>query len=71
MSISVNKGKELVRCAAALARQLHKGQVDKAGVDYFSGHLTIVAKMGKPGKNKWSAISMMQAKILRTRSMRF
>ena len=45
MSISVNKGKELVRCAAALARQLHKGQVDKAGVDYFSGHLTIVAKM--------------------------
>ena len=47
MSISVNKGKELVRCAAALARQLHKGQVDKAGVDYFSGHLTIVAKMGQ------------------------
>lgn len=47
MSISVNKGKELVRCAAALACQLHKGQVDKAGVDYFSGHLTIVAKMGQ------------------------
>ena len=45
MSISVNKGKELVRCAAALACQLHKRQVDKAGVDYFSGHLTIVAKM--------------------------
>ena len=45
MSISVNKGKELVRCAAALARQLHKGQVDKAGVDYFSGASTIVAKM--------------------------
>ena len=47
MSMSVNKGKELVRCVAALARQLHKGQVDKAGGDYFSEHLTIVAKMGQ------------------------
>mgnify|MGYP000964404423 FL=1 len=39
--------KNIVQCAAALARQLHRGQVDKAGVDYFSGHLTIVAKMGQ------------------------
>ena len=39
--------KNIVQCAAALARQLHRGQVDKAGVDYFSGHLTTVAKMGK------------------------
>jgi len=39
--------KDIVCSAAALARQLHRGQVDKAGVDYFSGHLTTVAKMGK------------------------
>ena len=42
----VNKEKDIVQCAAALACELHKGQVDKAGVDYFSGHLTSVAKMG-------------------------
>ena len=41
----INMKKEIVYSAAALARQLHRGQVDKAGVDYFSGHLTIVAKM--------------------------
>ena len=38
--------KNIVQCAAALACQLHRGQVDKAGVDYFTGHLTTVAKMG-------------------------
>ena len=39
--------KNIVQCAAAeLACELHKGQVDKAGVDYFTGHLTTVAKMG-------------------------
>ena len=38
--------KSIVQCAAALACQLHRGQVDKAGVDYFTGHLTAVAKMG-------------------------
>ena len=43
----INMKKDIVRSAAALARQLHRGQVDKAGVDYFSGHLTTVAKMGK------------------------
>ena len=42
----VNKEENIVQCAAALACELHKGQVDKAGVDYFSGHLTSVAKMG-------------------------
>jgi len=42
----VNKEKDIVQCAAALAYQLHRGQVDKAGVDYFTGHLTAVAKMG-------------------------
>ena len=43
----INMKKDIVCSAAALARQLHRGQVDKAGVDYFSGHLTTVAKMGK------------------------
>ena len=43
----INMKKDIVCRAAALARQLHRGQVDKAGVDYFSGHLTTVAKMGK------------------------
>ena len=38
--------KNIVQCAAALACQLHRGQVDKAGVDYFTGHLTAIAKMG-------------------------
>ena len=40
-----NQEKSIVQCAAALACQLHRGQVDKAGVDYFTGHLTTVAKM--------------------------
>lgn len=43
----VNKEENIVQCAAALACELHKGQVDKAGVDYFTGHLTSVAKMGR------------------------
>lgn len=42
-----NQEKDIIQCAAAeLACELHKGQVDKAGVDYFIGHLTAVAKMG-------------------------
>lgn len=35
-----------IASARALARQLHKGQIDKAGVDYFEGHLSTVASMG-------------------------
>ena len=42
----VNKEENIVQCAAELARELHKGQVDKAGIDYFTGHLTAVAQMG-------------------------
>ena len=37
----------IVQSAAALACQLHRGQVDKAGVDYFTCHITTVAKMGR------------------------
>ena len=48
----VNKEKNIVQCAAELARELHKGQVDKAGVDYFTGHLTTVAKMGSTWKEQ-------------------
>ena len=48
----VNKGKDIVQCAAELACELHKGQVDKAGVDYFTGHLTTVAKMGSTWKEQ-------------------
>ena len=36
-----------ITSAAALARRLHKGQVDKAGRDYFEGHLSMVASMGQ------------------------
>lgn len=37
----------IVNVAAHLAQRLHEGQVDKAGSDYFSGHLTTVAEIGK------------------------
>lgn len=36
-----------ITSAAALARRWHKGQVDKAGLDYFEGHLSTVASMGR------------------------
>ena len=48
----VSKEKDIVQCAAVLACELHKGQVDKAGVDYFTGHLTAVAKMGSTWKEQ-------------------
>ena len=44
--------KNIVQCAAALACQLHRGQVDKGGADYFTGHLTTVAKMGSTWQEK-------------------
>lgn len=36
----------IVYIAARLAKEQHKGQVDKGGADYFSGHLCSVAKQG-------------------------
>lgn len=36
-----------IKSSATVAKRLHKGQVDKAGVDYFEGHLCMVARMGK------------------------
>jgi len=47
-----NQEKDIVQCAAVLACQLHRGQVDKAGVDYFTGHLTAVAQMGSTWKEQ-------------------
>lgn len=41
-----------VVAAAKVAQRLHKDQKDKAGVDYFSGHLTYVASLGKTWQEK-------------------
>lgn len=38
--------------AARLAESLHKGQVDKAGKDYFTGHLSAVGGSGAGWKEK-------------------
>ena len=38
--------------AARLAKELHKGQVDKAGKDYFEGHLATVGGNGHEWKEK-------------------
>jgi len=43
---------DLVAEAANLAKELHKGQVDKQGVDYFEGHLTTVGNAGHNWKEK-------------------
>ena len=45
-SLTESEQGRIVHAAARLARRLHAGQVDKAGVDYFTGHLTTVASMG-------------------------
>lgn len=41
-----------VKSSANLAKRLHKGQVDKSGVDYFEGHLCMVASMGRTWKEQ-------------------
>ena len=38
--------------AAKVAQRLHKDQKDKVGVDYFSGHLSYVASLGKIWQEK-------------------
>jgi (p)ppGpp synthase/HD superfamily hydrolase len=43
---------DLVDKAAELAQEYHKGQVDKQGVDYFTGHLTTVGNAGHSWKEK-------------------
>jgi (p)ppGpp synthase/HD superfamily hydrolase len=43
---------DLVDRATELAQEYHKGQVDKQGVDYFTGHLTTVGNAGHNWKEK-------------------
>lgn len=38
--------------AARLAREVHEGQADKAGKDYFDGHLSAVGSAGRDWKEK-------------------
>lgn len=39
--------KNICITSAALPKRLHKGQVDKAGPDYFEEHLSMVTSMGR------------------------
>ncbi len=48
----LGKYDHLVEEAKLLAQNIHIGQTDKAGVDYFSGHLTIVGESGCTWKDK-------------------
>ncbi|MBF1289698.1 MAG: phosphohydrolase [Porphyromonadaceae bacterium] len=41
-----------VQAAARVAERLHYGQIDKAGVDYFQGHLSTVASLGRTWQEK-------------------
>lgn len=41
-----------IEAAAKVAKRLHEGQQDKAGVDYFEGHLSFVASLGNTWKEK-------------------
>lgn len=43
---------DLMQTAADMAKEYHKGQVDKQGVDYFEGHLTSVGNAGHDWKEK-------------------
>ena len=42
----------IAKAAARLARKLHTGQKDKAGQDYFDGHLSTVATLGNDWKEQ-------------------
>jgi (p)ppGpp synthase/HD superfamily hydrolase len=43
---------DLIDKATELAKEYHKGQIDKQGVDYFKGHLTTVGNAGHNWKEK-------------------
>lgn len=47
-----NEKADAVQAAARLAEQFHQGQVDKAGKDYFEGHLCSVANYGENRKEQ-------------------
>lgn len=42
----------IIQAAALIAEELHRGQTDKAGVDYFESHLTTVGEAGANWKEK-------------------
>lgn len=42
----------VILAAKNLAQRLHQGQVDKAGADYFTVHLSTVASLGKNWQEK-------------------
>lgn len=42
--VELTEEEYFLELAKQLAKEYHKGQVDKAGVDYFSGHITSVVK---------------------------
>lgn len=43
---------DMIEEAAHLAEEFHQGQKDKAGVDYFEGHLSFVGNAGDHWKEK-------------------
>jgi hypothetical protein len=43
---------DLIEVAINLAKEYHKGQKDKAGVDYFDGHLSFVGNAGDDWKEQ-------------------
>lgn len=48
----LGKYDDIVEEAKKLAKEIHAGQFDKAGIDYFSGHLSIVGDSGHTWKDK-------------------
>lgn len=51
-SNSISSNDKIVEEAARLAKELHLGQTDKAGIDYFRSHLTTVSKAGSDWKER-------------------
>ena len=48
----MNTEQKWIEAASHLAERLHCKQVDKAGADYFKGHLSFVASLGKTWQEK-------------------
>ncbi|HHT22622.1 MAG TPA: phosphohydrolase [Bacteroidales bacterium] len=46
------QNQEAIKIAAQMAAEIHRGQIDKGENDYFAGHLTSVASMGKTWKEQ-------------------
>lgn len=48
----MNNQEKWIESAGKVAKRLHEGQKDKAGVDYFEGHLSFVASLGNTWQEK-------------------